>query len=59
MPELATEMIVDQHARTALARLRARVARRPGRWRQRMSGWATGRSPRAEQAERRGLAIAA
>ncbi len=34
---LMRDMIVDERARAALDRLKARVARRPGRWRRRMA----------------------
>ena len=32
------EMMVDERARAVMGRLKARVARRPGRWRRRMAG---------------------
>ncbi len=37
MRELATYEILDGRACAALERMKARVARRPGRWRRRMS----------------------
>ena len=37
MNEMMREMIVDERVRAALDRMKARIARRPGRWRRRMA----------------------
>lgn len=58
MQELTAEVIVDARARSALLRLKARVARRPGRWRRRMAR-TTGRAVLPVASVQRGLAIAA
>jgi len=53
MQELTLEFVTER-TRAALERLKARVARRPGRWRRRMAPGA-----RPPEVPRRGLATAA
>jgi hypothetical protein len=48
------DLIVDERARAALERMKAKVARRPGRWRRRMAG-----GLRLQPEARRDLPIAA